>query len=162
MTKFFFNESKFLIFFHSVWHFPFFHKNLWYYSTMWLKNFAIDWYDEKKLHGTEFLVSPQKFRQINVLLKNFTTYVYCINWFDEKKLHGSEFISSSTLYCDVQIAQNLYEINALKNKAHCRLLSRNFSHDFHSLQHTSHTAVLCVEKQEIVYQANRFFRQINL
>ena len=114
--------------------------------------------EEWKLQDFTATILLQKFRQTDYFTKEFYSKVF---W-RKKKLHGSEFISSSTLYCDVQIAQNLYEINALKNKAHCRLLSRNFSHDFHSLQHTSHTAVLCVEKQEIVYQANRFFRQINL
>ena len=68
----------------------FFAKILW-------KNFTLNWFDEKKLRGSEFLVFPQqcdaitmflqKFRQINVLPKNFT-----INRFDGKNLHGSEFI----------------------------------------------------------------------
>jgi len=40
-----------------------------------------------KLRNFTATVISQIFRQINVLLKNFT-----LNWFDEKKLRGSEFL----------------------------------------------------------------------
>ena len=72
-----------------------------------LKNFTLNWFDEKNFHGSEFLVFPQcdtqncgnydrsfsamifsqKFCQINALLKNFT-----INRFDGKNSRGSEIL----------------------------------------------------------------------
>ena len=45
----------------------FFRKN----SVKLLKNFTIDWFDEKNCMAVNYSFFPQKFHQINVLLKNF-------------------------------------------------------------------------------------------
>ena len=53
------------------------------------------------------------------------------------------------------------ELSHTVNYFHGIFLIKVKFHDFQSLQHTTHTAVLCVEKQAINCQVNKFFRQIN-
>ena len=58
------------------------------------------WFEDLLPYKT--LVFSQKFRQIDVLLKNLT-----INWIDGKNLHGSEFMANS---CGMKITE-IYSVS---------------------------------------------------